>query len=93
MYAEGECCPTCVADWLTTEQDSYEDVERLSDLTLSCTAVVEKAKVQWYFSKDEGENWEEIEGATKFEYTIEDITEENDGKVGLEIESKYRIVR
>ena len=80
VYEDGECCPKCVEDWLSTEQDTYEDVERLSDLTISCTAVVNKAKVQWYFSKDGGENWEEIEGAKKFEYTIEDITEENDGE-------------
>merc|ERR1712176_128491 len=80
VYEDGECCPKCVEDWLSTEQDTYENVERLSDLTISCTAVVEKAKVQWYFSKDDGENWEAIDGATKFEYTIEDITEENDGK-------------
>ena len=72
-------------DWLSTEQESYEDIERLSDLTISCTAVVEKAKVQWLFSNDDGENWEEIEGANKFEYTIDDITEENDGERKLTV--------
>ena len=67
-------------DWLSTEQESFEDIERLSNLTISCTAVVEKAKVQWLFSNDDGENWEKIKGANEFYYTINKITEENDGE-------------
>lgn len=90
VYEDGECCPKCVEDWLSTEQESFEDIERLSNLTISCTAVVEKAKVQWLFSNDDGENWEKIKGANEFYFTINKITEENDGQYKCQARASFK---
>ena len=78
---EDDCCKTCEADWLWTEQAEHTDVRQHTDLRLECQSVIRPFKVDWFYSGDGGENWELLEtpGKANLFYNIPDITEENDG--------------
>jgi|ERR1712224_129827 len=89
---EDDCCKTCEADWLWTEQAEHTDVRQHTDLRLECQSVIRPFKVDWFYSGDGGENWELLEtpGKANLFYNIPDITEENDGLYKCEARKNYK---
>ncbi|XP_063689126.1 IgGFc-binding protein-like [Bolinopsis microptera] len=92
---EDDCCRTCITEWLWTEQAEYVDVPQYTDLELQCHSAVKPFKVDWFYSGDNGENWELIEKealktSPKLKYTLVGITEENDGLYKCEARKNYR---
>ena len=89
--SDDACCATCVEDWLTADPDAFVDVPQFTDITLRCESVVKPNAVAWFYSEDNGESWQEIEGANKLEYTLEDITPDNGGIYKCQAKKNYRI--
>ena len=88
MWGDDECRPKCVEDWLWAPQGEYVDVPQHTDLEVSCMCVKRPYKLTWEYSED-GATWEVITGNSRVKadgdnfkliYTIEDITDVNDGK-------------
>ena len=82
MPVEGACCPKCVENWVTADPAEFLDVPPSTDLKIRCQSLVQPSKVDWFFSKDDGATWTEIERTViRLDYTIKHITSENDGKI------------
>lgn len=80
MYeTEDSCCADCVEDWLwATEEEVTLTVG--DDMALSCECVVNPKSVDWLYSGDAGENWEEFAGARKLTFSRDSVTADQSGK-------------
>ncbi|XP_063676879.1 SCO-spondin-like [Bolinopsis microptera] len=91
VYEGDACCPDCVEQWLTAEPAEFTDVTQSSDLKISCQSLVTPSRVDWFFSSDEGATWTEIvRELNRLDYTIKDITSDNDGQYKCVARKRFR---
>ena len=66
---------------MSADPAEYLDVPQATNLVITCTSLVEPNVVDWFFSADDGTTWTEIvRSVNKLDYTIKDITSDNDGE-------------